>query len=135
MIHLNENSAIPQYFYVTPFEARKDFVKFTNYLVSFTSRSTKTPQYFIANVILDNERYTKVQIITNTDIPTNGNIKIEGSGQYDFVIFGQNSTTNLSPKSPTIVGTLENGVLTVTGQPIATIPNITIPDNVVYYEQ
>ena len=87
MIHLNENSAIPQYFYVTPFEARKDFVKFTNYLVSFTSRSTKTPQYFIANVILDNERYTKVQIITNTDIPTNGNIKIEGSGQYDFVIW------------------------------------------------
>lgn len=134
MIHLNENSATPQYFYVTPFEARKDFLKFTNYLVSFTSRSTKTSQYFIANVLLDNERYTKIQIITNTEIPANGNIKIEGSGQYDYVIYGQNSTTNLSPTDPGIVGTLENGVLTVTAEPIATIPNIIIPDNVVYYE-
>ena len=134
MIELAPNHATTQHFYVTPYEARKDNADFTHYLVSFTTRSTDFTQYFIANVRADNERYTKVGIITDTNDVLNGDIKITGSGQFDYIIRGQNSSSNLDPDDSSVVGTLEFGTGVLTAEAIATIPAITIPDNVVYYQ-
>lgn len=134
MITLNPNNANEQTIYLTLQEAKKDFDTFTNYLVLFESMATKEKYYFVGDVETDNERYTALSIFTNSNDPTNGNILLEESGLYTYKVWGQNSTTNLDPTNAAIVALIEEGSLSVTGETGYTIPEITIPDNIIYYE-
>tara|TARA_R100001086_G_scaffold231594_1_gene152397 strand:- start:704 stop:1105 length:402 start_codon:yes stop_codon:yes gene_type:complete len=133
MIILNTNTAL-QTFYVTPFQRKKDFTTtITNYLFVVESLLTDKKYYFVADVQQDNERYTEVRISTNTNTGTN-NILITESGQYSYIIFGQTNSSNLDPNNAVVVGELERGLITFTGEDAWTMPSIDIPDNVVYYE-
>ena len=134
MIYLNPDSAAEQTIYLTLQEMKKDFATFTKYLVNFQSMGTREDHYFIGDVSVDNDRYTALSIFTNVSDALNGDILLVDSGEYFYKVWGQNSTTNLDPTNAAVVGMLELGTLTVAGAIGYTIPEITIPDNVIYYQ-
>ncbi len=134
MITLAPNSSDEQFIYLTLQEAKKDFDTFTNYLVIFTSMASNDTYAMVGNVTADNSRYTKLSVITNQPVGISGRVLLTESGQYTYEVYGQNSSTNLSPTDASVEGLIERGTLTVTGETGYTIPSITIPDNVIYYE-
>tara|TARA_R100000149_G_scaffold65205_2_gene38914 strand:- start:621 stop:1025 length:405 start_codon:yes stop_codon:yes gene_type:complete len=134
MITLAPNSSDEQFIYLTLQEAKKDFDTFTNYLVIFTSMASNDTYAMVGNVTADNSRYTKLSVITNQPVGISGRVLLTESGQYTYEVYGQNSSTNLSPTDASVEGLIERGTLTVTGETGYTLPSITIPDNVIYYE-
>jgi len=133
MIHLvpNSNSNLV---YTTPFESRKFLDAFTDYLLVLSNQATEEQFACIFNVQFDNERYTQADLTTNNDDPVNGELLITESGLYTYTIYGQNSDSNLDPADAVVVGVCEVGSCKVSDEAAWTIPNVTIPDNVIYYE-
>lgn len=123
-----------QEFYVTPFSARKFLATFTYYLFEIQSQATSEKFYMIGNPLNDNERFSRFLIDTSINDATNGDIILSQSGLYTYTIFGQTSDTNLNPLDASVVGECEKGILQIIGESAWTIPDIVIPDNVVYYE-
>ena len=133
MIHLQPNASTNTV-YVSPFQSRKFLATFTHYLVELVNNATREDFYFIADVAIDNERYTKVIVPTDTDNPTAGSILLIESGLYTYKIWGQNSASNLDPLDAVVVGACEVGSCKVADESAWTIPSISIPDNVIYYQ-
>lgn len=133
MIHLAPN-AISNRVHVTPFEARKFLAAFTDYLMVLKNNATEEEYALILNVLADNERYTSGSLPTDNDDPENGEILLTESGLYTYTIYGQNSSTNLDPTDASVVGVCEIGACKVSDEAAWTIPSVTIPDNVIYYE-
>ena len=133
MIRLQPNTA-SQKIHVSPFQARKYLDTFTHYLIEFKSQATSATFIVVLNVFSDNARYTTATIGTHIDSPLTSNIKIVDTGFYTYTIWGQNSGSNLDPTDVSVVGECEVGVLQVIGAEAWTIPVISIPNNVVYYE-
>jgi len=122
-----------QYVYLTLKEKQKDVGSWTNYLVEIQGEMSREKRYFIANVLEDNARYTKIAINTNTNDPLNGDLLITETGQYWYKVFAQDSDTNLDPENS--IAEIERGVLHVqTEQEYYNIPTITLPDNIIYYD-
>lgn len=140
MITLATNTA-DQEMYVTPFQRKKDFAgeTFGSYLVKVESLQSDKEYFFLArsgNATLeqDNERYSLIKVGTNSDGGAVGSIHVTESGQYAYYIYGQNSITNLDVKSALVWGELERGLITFTSEAAWTMPTLSIPNNVVYYE-
>ena len=131
MIHLSPNTA-SNTVNVTPFESRKFLSAFTNYLLELTNEATEEKHYAVPVFSYDNERYTQFDLPTNSD--TLNAVLIIESGLYTYKIWGQNSSTNLDPTDASVVGICEVGSCKVSDEPAWTIPAVTIPDNVIYYE-
>ena len=131
MIHLLPNSATNTV-NVTPFEARKFLSAFTDYLLELTNQATQEKHYAVPVLTYDNERYTQFDLPTNSD--TLNAMLITESGLYTYKIWGQNSATNLDPADASVVGICEVGPCRVSDEPAWTIPAVSIPDNVIYYE-
>ena len=133
MIRLLPDTA-SQTIYVSPFQARKYLATFTNYLIEFKSQATSETFIVVLDVVADNARYTQATIGTHNNSPLTGDIKITDTGFYTYRILGQNSGTNLDPTDASVVGECEVGILQIIGAKAWTIPDISIPNNVVYYE-
>lgn len=133
MIHLQANNSA-QVAYFTPFQARKFMAAFTIYLLVIENDATKDVTKCIMNVTIDNERYTKAALPTDNDDPLNGEVLLDESGLYTYTIYGQTSETNLDPSDTSVVGVCEMGMLRVTAEDAWNVPDISIPDNVIYYE-
>lgn len=133
MIHLAPNTA-QQIAYLTPFEARKFLPAFTNYLMVITSQATDETVACVLSVLVDNERYTKIGIATNDTAPEDGEVLLTESGLYTYEVYGQNSVTNTDPTDASVVGLCEIGTMKLSDEAAWTIPSVTIPDNVIYYE-
>ncbi len=133
MVHLQANTS-PQTAYFTPFSARKFMPTFTRYLLVLTNDATKDTTSCILNVEVDNERYTRAALPTDNPDPVNGEVLLKESGLYTYAIYGQTSETNLDPTDASVVGVCETGVLRVTAEAAWNIPDVNIPDNVIYYE-
>jgi hypothetical protein len=131
MIHLSPNSA-SNLVNVTPFESRKFLPSFTHYLLELTNQATQEKHYAVPVLSYDNERYTQFELDTNAD--TTNSVLITESGLFTYKIWGQNSATNLDPDDAVVVGVCEIGPCKVSDEPAWTIPNVSIPDNVIYYE-
>jgi hypothetical protein len=131
MIHLSPNSA-SNLVNVTPFESRKFLPSFTHYLLELTNQATQEKHYAVPVLSYDNERYTQFELDTNAD--TTNSVLITESGLFTYKIWGQNSATNLDPTDASVVGVCEIGPCKVSDEPAWTIPNVSIPDNVIYYE-
>lgn len=131
MIHLLPNSA-SNTVNVTPFEARKFLSAFTYYLLELTNQATQEKHYAVPVLTYDNERYTQFDLPTNSD--TLNAVLITESGLYTYKIWGQNSATNLDPADASVVGICEVGPCRVSDEPAWTIPAVSIPNNVIYYE-
>jgi hypothetical protein len=132
MIQLAPNSTA-QTVFLTLYENRRDLPAFTHYLVELENVMSREMHYFIANVVVENDRYTEITIATNIAAPLSGNVLLTETGQYWYRVYGQNSTTNLDPTLT--VGRVELGVLQVmTAEIYYDTDNPSIPDNIVYYE-
>jgi hypothetical protein len=133
MIHLQPNVS-GQTAYFSPFQARKFMASFTDYLLVFRNVATDTTFACVMNVFADNARYTQVDISTNAADGVNGNVLMKESGLYTYTIYGQNSSTNLDPTDAVVVGVCEKGTAQLSDDAAWTTPNISIPDNIIYYE-
>lgn len=132
MIQLAPNTT-SQTVFLTLFENRRDLPAFTTYLIELENVMSREMHYFIANVVVENDRYTEITIATNSAAPLSGNVLLTETGQYWYRVYGQNSPTNLDPTLT--VGRVELGVLQVMTQEIYfETDNPSIPDNIVYYE-
>ena len=132
MIQLAPNTPA-QTVFLTLYENRRDLPAFTHYLIELENVMSREMHYFIANVVVENDRYTEITIATNSAAPLSGNVLLTETGQYWYRVYGQNSPTNLDPTLT--VGRVELGVLQVMTQEIYfETDNPSIPDNIVYYE-
>jgi len=132
MIAILPNS-INQNVYLTLKEKQKDIGSWTNYLVEIQGEMSREKRYFIANVIEDNARYTKIQMNTNANDALNGDLLISETGQYWYKVYAQDSDTNLDPENS--IAEIERGVLHVqTEKEFYNLPEITLPDNIIYYD-
>lgn len=87
-------------------------------------------QYAVIPSVIDtNERITTLSISTDVDDAVNGSILITDGGRYNYIIYGQNSNSNLDPADADVVGEIKRGYIefnTLTAyydQPTLTIPN------------
>ena len=133
MINLTPNSA-DQVIYVSPFEARKYLATFTHYLFVLRSQASQNEYKCILNTTIDNARYTKATMPTNANDATAGKILLKESGLFTYTIYGQTNGTNTDPSDAVVVGTCETGVAMASSDAAWTTPDLSIPDNIVYYE-
>lgn len=102
---------------------------FTDYLLVIQNEITLEIFAVIPTLISTNERITELSISTNADDAVNGSILIVEGGRYNYVIYGQNSNSNLDPADADVVGELKRGFIQFTtltqyfDQPSLTIPN------------
>ena len=102
---------------------------YTDYLLVLQNELTSELLYVIPTIIDENERITTLGISTNADDPLNASILINHGGRWNFIVYGQNSNTNLDPTSNDVVGEIERGFVHFTSlidyydQPTLTIPS------------
>jgi hypothetical protein len=100
---------------------------FTDYLLVITREEKSPAGLSIAQVpvvILENERYTELEITT---------VGLTTTGQYRYVVYGQNSNSNTDPEDAVVVGEVEQGWLTLIGDSeIFVTPQITISNDKIY---
>ena len=102
---------------------------FTDYLLIIQNEITLQIFAVIPTLISSNERITILSISTNADDAVNGSILIVEGGRYNYIIYGQNSNSNLDPTDADVVGELKRGFIQFTtlteyfDQPSLTIPN------------
>lgn len=106
---------------------------YSNYLVVIQNEITLENFYVIPSTISENDRITTLAISTNDDDPTNGSILVVNGGRYNFVVYGQNSDTNLDPTSGDVVGEIKRGFIQFeTVVNYYNQPNIVIPSDIEY---
>ena len=106
---------------------------YTNYLVVIQNEITLENFYVIPSTISENDRITTLAISTNDDDPTNGSILVVNGGRYNFVVYGQNSDTNLDPTNADVVGEIKRGFIQFeTVVNYYNQPNIVIPSDIEY---
>ena len=102
---------------------------FTDYLLIIQNEITLEIFAVIPTLISTNERITTLSISTNADNAVNGSILITDGGRYNYIIYGQNSNSNLDPADADVVGEIKRGFIQFTtltqyfDQPTLTIPN------------
>ena len=129
MLYLNSNSG-NQNIYLTLQDAGRDYT-YTHYLFKLVHRMTLEDFYFVGYVINDNPRYTKIQVATNAT--TTNNVLLTETGDYDYFVYAQNSSTNKDPNNAAVVALIEQGTVRVPGAGIVSLPTITLEDNVLFY--
>jgi hypothetical protein len=106
---------------------------YTDYLLMIQNEITLETFYVIPTQISENDRVTTLAISTNDDDPTNGSIYVVNGGRYNFIIYGQNSTTNLDPTDSDVVGEIKRGFIQMeTLINYYDQPNIIIPSDIEY---
>jgi hypothetical protein len=106
---------------------------FTDYLLILQNEITLQLFAVIPIVIDSNERITTLSVSTDTDDAENGSILITQSGRYNYIIYGQNSSTNLDPEDADVVGELKRGFIEFTAlTEYFDQPNLTIPNDIEY---
>ena len=128
MLQLLPNYAGVQTMYLTLQEAARDY-SYTHYLFKLTHRISGVEHLFVADVSVDNPRYTAVEVRTDTD-DTN-NVLLTETGYYEYEVYVQTSSNNLDPDNATAL--IEQGLLYVFGVDITSTPTISASDNFVYY--
>jgi hypothetical protein len=106
---------------------------FTDYLLVIQNEITLQIFPVIPILVDSNERITTLSINTDTDEPEEGCVLITQSGRYNYIIYGQNSSTNLDPENAVVVGELKRGFIEFTAlTEYFDQPNLTIPNDIEY---
>jgi hypothetical protein len=106
---------------------------YTDYLLVIQNEVTLQTFYVIPIQISENDRVTTLAISTNDDDPTNGSILVVDGTRYNFIIYGQNSDTNLDPTNAVVVGEIKRGFIQFeTLVNYYDQPNIIIPSDIQY---
>jgi hypothetical protein len=100
---------------------------FTHYLLVITREENSVTGEDLAQVptvLADNTRYTQLEVTTEG---------LTVAGQYRYVVYGQNSSSNLDPNDSSVVGELEIGWLELyTNDNYISQRNTTIPNDIVH---
>jgi hypothetical protein len=134
MIYLLKNTAA-QLLYLTLKEGELLLANpYTHYLLELTNEQTLEKLYAIPIQIAQNDRYTTIQIGTNANNPTAASLLINYPARFSYIVYGQNSSTNLDPTNAAVVGVIEKGYLIVEDitTPRFTEPNLTIDNDIAY---
>jgi hypothetical protein len=134
MIYLLKNTAA-QLLYLTLKEGELLLSNtYTHYLLELTNEQTLQKLYAIPTKIAENDRYTTIRIGTNANTPTAASLLINYPARFSYVVYGQNSSTNLDPTNAAVAGVIEKGYLIVEDvtTPRYTEPNLTINNDITY---
>jgi len=134
MIYLLKNTAA-QLLYLTLKEGELLLANpYTNYLLELTNEQTLQKLYAIPTQIAQNDRYTTIQIGTNANTPLAASLLINYPARFSYIVYGQNSSTNLDPTNAVVEGVIEKGYLIVEDitTPRFTEPNLTIDNDIAY---
>ena len=134
MIYLLKNTAA-QLLYLTLKEGELLLANpYTHYLLELTNEQTLQKLYAIPLQIAQNDRYTTIQIGTNANTPTAASLLINYPARFSYVVYGQNSSTNLDPTDAVVEGVIQMGYLIVEDltTPRFTEPNLTIDSDIAY---
>ena len=134
MIYLLKNTAA-QLLYLTLKEGELLLANtYTNYLLELTNEQTLEKLYAIPIQIAQNDRYTTIQIGTNANTPLAASLLINYPARFSYIVYGQNSGTNLDPTNAVVEGVIEMGYLIVEDitTPRFTEPNLTIDSDIAY---
>lgn len=107
---------------------------YTHYLLELTNEQTLQKLYAIPTKIAENDRYTTIQIGTNANTPLAASLLINYPARFSYIVYGQNSSTNLDPTNAVVEGVIEKGYLIVEDitTPRFTEPNLTIDSDIAY---
>jgi hypothetical protein len=107
---------------------------YTHYLLELTNEQTLQKLYAIPTKIAENDRYTTIRIGTNANTPTAASLLINYPARFSYIVYGQNSSTNLDPTNAAVEGVIEKGYLIVEDitTPRFTEPNLTIDNDITY---
>ena len=87
----------------------------------------------IPTIINENNRITTLGISTNFDDPINASILINHGGRWNYIVYGQNSDTNLDPNDVVVVGEIDKGFIEFSSLiDYYTQPTLTIPSDIEY---
>ena len=134
MIYLIKNTAA-QLLYLTLKEGELLLANtYTHYLLELTNEQTLEKLYAIPTQIAQNDRYTTIQIGTNANTPLAASLLINYPARFSYIVYGQNSSTNLDPTDAVVEGVIERGYLIVEDitTPRFTEPNLTIDNDIAY---
>lgn len=134
MIYLLKNTAA-QLLYLTLKEGELLLANtYTHYLLELTNEQTLQKLYAIPTQIAQNDRYTTIQIGTNANTPLAASLLINYPARFSYIVYGQNSSTNLDPTNAAVEGVIEKGYLIVEDitTPRFTEPNLTIDNDITY---
>ena len=134
MIYLLKNTAA-QLLYLTLKDGELLLANtYTNYLLELTNEQTLEKLYAIPTQIEQNDRYTTIQIGTNANTPLAASLLINYPARFSYIVYGQNSSTNLDPTNAVVEGVIEKGYLIVEDitTPRFTEPNLTIDSDIAY---
>ena len=134
MIYLLKNTAA-QLLYLSLKEGELLLANpYTHYLLELTNEQTLQKLYAIPTKIAENDRYTTIRIGTNANTPTAASLLINYPARFSYVVYGQNSSTNLDPTNAAVEGVIEKGYLIVEDvtTPRFTEPNLTIDNDITY---
>ena len=134
MIYLLKNTAA-QLLYLSLKEGELLLVNpYTHYLLELTNEQTLEKLYAIPIQIAQNDRYTTIQIGTNANTPTAASLLINYPARFSYIVYGQNSSTNLDPTDAVVEGVIQMGYLIVEDltTPRFTEPNLTIDSDIAY---
>ena len=134
MIYLLKNTAA-QLLYLTLKEGELLLSNtYTHYLLELTNEQTLQKLYAIPTKIAENDRYTTIQIGTNANTPLAASLLINYPARFSYIVYGQNSSSNLDPTAATVEGVIEKGYLIVEDitTPRFTEPNLTIDNDITY---
>lgn len=134
MIYLLKNTAA-QLLYLTLKEGELLLANtYTDYLLELTNEQTLEKLYAIPTQIAQNDRYTTIEIGTNANVPLSASLLINYPARFSYIIYGQNSNTNLDPADAVVEGVIEMGYLIVEDitTPRFTDPNLTIDSDIAY---
>ena len=134
MIYLVKNTAA-QLLYLTLKEGELLLSNtYTHYLLELTNEQTLQKLYAIPTKVAENDRYTTIQIGTNANTPTAASLLINYPARFSYIVYGQNSSTNLDPTNAAVEGVIEKGYLIVEDvtTPRYTEPNLTIDNDITY---
>ncbi len=108
-------------------EAVQFLPAYTHYLLVLTHEENSTTgntKYQIPSLLLENQRITEIEIST---------IGLLIAGRYRYEVYGQNSSSNLDPDNPAVVGLAERGwMLLVDDQAYYDLPDINLSDDIIY---
>ena len=107
---------------------------YTHYLLELTNEQTLEKLYAIPLQIAQNDRYTTIQIGTNANVPLSASLLINYPARFSYIVYGQNSSTNLDPTNAVVEGVIQMGYLIVEDitTPRFTEPNLTIDSDIAY---
>jgi hypothetical protein len=134
MIYLLKNTAA-QLLYLSLKEGELLLANtYTHYLLELTNEQTLEKLYAIPIQIAQNDRYTTIQIGTNANTPTAASLLINYPARFSYVVYGQNSSSNLDPTDAVVEGVIQMGYLIVEDltTPRFTEPNLTIDSDIAY---